>query len=352
MLSGGPYVERLEAEFSQFHGLPGSAISVSSGTAALHLALLGLGIGPGDQVIVPGWCFAAAANMALACGAAPVFADVEPHTWIIDPGAVEERITPRTRAIVAVHTYGVMADMPALARIARRRQISLIEDCAESLWSRWDGQLAGTFGDVSCFSFQATKTIACGEGGMLLVRDPELAARMRLIRNHGMRPERKYWHLVVGHNFRLTNLQAAVACAQWRHREEIVALRSRLYRTYRERLAGVPGLALQRIPAPVQPVTWAFAVRLNPSVYSISRDALIERLARRGIETRPGFHAFSEQPLYQAQPLANSRAIAEETLSLPSAPDLSDEELNYVCETLTAELGIGERSRTDLMRRS
>jgi perosamine synthetase len=334
MLSGGAYVERLETEFAQLHGLPGAAISVSNGTAALYLALLGLGVGPQDEVIVPGWCFAAAANMALACGAQPVFADVRADTWLIDPGAVEKLITPRTKAVIAVHTYGVVAEMPALAELARRHGLALIEDCAEALFSRLEGRLAGAFGDVSCFSFQATKTVTCGEGGMVLVQDAGLRERMRLIRNHGMRPERKYWHCLVGHNFRLTNLQAAVACAQLAHREEIVRLRARLWHGYRQRLSGAAALTFQHVPAGVEPVIWAVAVRLDPAECGVSRDAAIEQLAQRGVETRPGFHAFSEQPLYRARPLPNAAVVAPQVLSLPSAPDLSDAELDYISETL------------------
>lgn len=335
MLSGGAFVDRLEAEFASIHGVsPSHAVSVTNGTTALYLPLLALGIGPGDEVIVPGWCFAAAANMVLACGATPVFADILEDTWLLDPAAVARCITARTKAIIAVHTYGVVCDMAALTAIAKPRSIALIEDCAESLFSRYQGHPAGTLGDVACFSFQATKTITCGEGGMVLARDPNLVSAMRLTRNHGMTPDRKYWHHVVGHNFRLTNLQAAVACAQLAHRLEIIELRRRLYAAYRRRLSGIPGLHLQRVPAVVDPLMWAFAFRIDPSAAGISRDRLMAKLATQGIETRPGFCALSEQPIYRAAPLRHSLAAGQHILSLPSAPNLTGQQINFICDTL------------------
>jgi perosamine synthetase len=335
MLSGGAYVDRLEKEFAEIHGMdPALAISVTNGTTALFLPLLAIGAGPGDEVIIPGWCFAAAANMVLACGATPVFADVFDDTWLLDPAAVDACVTPRTKAIIAVHTYGGVCDMAALNSIARWREIVLIEDCAESLFSRFQGRHAGTCGDVGAFSFQATKTITCGEGGMVLAREPELASRMRLIRNHGMTANRKYWHHLAGHNFRLTNLQAAVACAQLRHRDEIIERRRNIYEAYCRRLPGTPSLSLQRIPPDVDPLMWAFAFRLDSAVAGITRDQLMAGLANRGIETRPGFHAFSEQPVYQAAPLARSPAIALEVITLPSYAGLAAAQIDFICGSL------------------
>jgi perosamine synthetase len=318
---------------------PEQSITVSNGTTALYLALLAVEAGPADEVIVPAWCFAAAANMVLACGARPVFADVRDDTWLLDPDSVAECLSPRTKAIVAVHTYGVVCDMDALGEIARRAGVSLIEDCAESPFSRYRGQMAGTIGDLSCFSFQATKTITCGEGGMVLARDPSLAARMRLIRNHGMRPQRKYWHETVGHNFRLTNLQAALACAQLEKLGSIECLRRRVFEGYRSRLNAVPGIALQAIPHDVDPLMWAFALRLEDSSET-ERDTLIARLAARGIETRPAFYAFSDQPLYQAPERPHAQRIARCGLSLPAVPDLTNSELDEICEAVTEEIGV------------
>ncbi len=340
-LSAGAFIDRAEDELGALHGLPGQALLVSNGTAALELSLRALGIGPGDEVIVPAWAFMAAANMVLACGARPVFADVDDTTWLLDLDDVARRITPATRAIVAVHTYGNVCDMGALAALARARGLTLVEDCAESIFSRRDGILCGALGDVATFSFQATKTLTCGEGGLVLARDPGLVARMRLLRSHGMTPDRKYWHHVVGHNFRITNMQAAFLCAQIAHRDRACALRVHVYDRYRARLDGRAGLRLQAIPAAVAPVMWAVAVRIDPTVHSVARDTVMHRLAEEGIETRPGFCAASEQPLYATGPLGVAERIAAQVIALPAPPDLRDDEIDHVCARLLAALSPG-----------
>jgi dTDP-4-amino-4,6-dideoxygalactose transaminase/2-polyprenyl-3-methyl-5-hydroxy-6-metoxy-1,4-benzoquinol methylase len=338
-ISDGPYVERIESEMAQHHGLPPQhAVTVANGTVALELALRALGVGPGDEVIVPGWCFAAAANMTLAVGARPVFADIEPDTWLIDAAGVERLVSPRTKAIAAVHTWGNVCDMAALRRVAERHRLCLIEDCAESLFSRYRDEPCGRLGDIATFSFQATKTLTCGEGGMLLARDPALVERMRLIRNHGMQGARKYWHHLPGHNFRLTNIQAAVLCAQWQHREEIVAMRRRLLDAYRRRLAEVRGLAFQEFRSEVQAVPWALGIRIAPEVFRIGRDDLMQRLAEDGIECRPGFYAASQQPIYNAAALPCAEAVAAQTFSPPISPRLSELDLDYICDRILARL--------------
>lgn len=333
-ISGGPFVEQFEADFGAYHDVPGGALLVSNGTTALELALRGLGIGPGHEVIVPGFGFAAAANMTLGCGATPVLADVTEASWLLDPVDVARRLSPRTRAIVAIHSYGNLCDMPALAKLAQQAGAALIEDCAESLLCRYDGKLCGTLGDVATFSFQATKTITCGEGGLVLARDPALLDRMRLVRSHGMRPARKYWHEVVGHNFRLTNLQAAVLCAQWRHLDELVARRVRIYRLYQERLSGSAGLSLPHVVGAIEPVMWGVAVRLDPHCISVTRDTIIDRMAEAGIETRPGFFPLSALPAFAQAPLGISERVAAQIISLPASPTLTAEQVNEICDRL------------------
>jgi perosamine synthetase len=328
-ISGGPYVDRFESEFEKYHKEP--SLLVSNGTAAIELPLRAMGIGPGDEVIVPGFGFAAAANMTLACGATPVLADVVNDSWLLDPLDVARRLSPRTRAIVAIHTYGNLCDLPALKAIAEHAGVVLIEDCAESLFCSYRNQPCGTWGDVGTFSFQATKTITCGEGGLVLVRDPVLQERMRLIRSHGMTADKKYWHHIVGHNFRLTNMQAAMLCAQWGHREDLIRRRKQLYCWYENRLAHQPGLHLPHISPEIQPVMWAVAVRMDPKHISIERDALIEQMRNLGIETRPGFYPLSSQPPFQGPPLGNSERIAAQIISLPSYPMLSEEQVDEVC---------------------
>lgn len=337
-LSAGAFIERLERAFGALHGDADAMLAVSNGTTAIELTYLALGLGPGDEVIQPGWCFAAAANMTLAVGATPVFADIRPDDWMIDPDDVERRITPRTCAIVVVHTYGNVCDASAFVEIGRRHGIPVIEDCAELMFSRRDGRVCGTFGDVATWSLQSTKTITSGEGGFVFARDDKLRQRMKLLRSHGMSGPRKYWHVEIGRNFRLTNVQAAIAVAQLGHREELIAMRRRVDRGYQRRLGNVPGIRLQHYPKAVDPVVWAFAVLIDPDVHTVPRDEVMARMAKTGIETRPGFYSFGQQPLYGAPPLANADRIAAQTIALPFPPDLSDAEQDRVVAALQEAL--------------
>ncbi|MDP2652848.1 MAG: DegT/DnrJ/EryC1/StrS family aminotransferase [Candidatus Omnitrophota bacterium] len=332
-VSGGPYVEKFEESFAAFHGMP-YAVMTSSGTAALHLALLGCGIGPGDEVIVPGLTFVAPINMVIAAGARPVFADVDPRTWCVDPASVSALISDRTRAVIAVHLYGNVCDMARLSEIASRHSLLLLEDAAEAVFSRDHGQYAGTFGDAGCFSFQATKTITTGEGGCVLTRRPELYEEMRILRDHGMTPGKRYWHEAVGYNFRLTNLQAAVGCGQMDDLERIVARRRNIHRLYRSSLEGETGLTLQHFSSSVDPVIWALGVKIDAAVFPQGRDALIQALAAEGIETRPGFYPASVLPVYAAAPLPAAEDIGKSVIVLPCFPGLGDGEVEAVCAGL------------------
>lgn len=332
-ISGGAFVDRFEEEFTKYNK-SNYGITTSNGTTALQLALLGLGIGPGDEVIVPGFTFVAPANMAIAAGAVPVYADVLPDTWCINPQSVSESITPRTKAIIAVHMYGNVCDMDALKLVAVPHKISIVEDTAEAPFSRYKGGYAGALGDIGCFSFQATKTITMGEGGMVLTDNKELHDRMRLIRDHGMRKNKRYWHDAIGFNFRLTNLQAAVGCAQLEQIEYIISERKRLYSLYCKKLKGIGGVEVQKIDPDVDAVIWAFVVRLNFDAFKGDRDFIMGELLQCGIETRPGFYPFSEMPLYNTPPLPVSSAVAASTLALPFYPSLRDEEVSFICDSL------------------
>lgn len=336
-ISGGPYVDRFEREFST-RNESRFCITTSNGTTALQLALLGLGIGPGDEVIVPGFTFLAPANMVLAQGAKPVFVDVDPETWCVDPDAISRAITPHTRAILAVHLYGNVCDMGRIVEIARGHGVALIEDTAESAFSKWNGRAAGTFGDVGCFSFQATKTITTGEGGAVLTDRDDLFELMSLVRNHGMHPDQRYFHRVVGFNFRLTNMQAALGCAQLAGLEAIIESRKRLYEHYVRRLSDMPGVVPQRIDEAVSPVVWTLAVRLDPEVFG-SRDTVSELMKDCGIETRPGFYTPNMMPLYEEAHLPRADQVSREVLCLPLYPTLSHEAIDRTCDALNSLRG-------------
>lgn len=332
-ISGGQYIERFENEFKLSVNSE-NCITTSNGTAALQLALLALGIRPGDEVIVPGFTFVAPANMVIAVGATPVYADIDELTWCIDPLAVERCITSRTKAIIAVHIYGNVCDMDTLKSIAGRYKLALIEDTAEAAFSKYKGKYAGTFGDIGCFSFHATKTIVMGEGGCVLTDKADLYEKMRLIRDHGMHKEKRYWHDVIGFNFRLTNLQAAVGCGQLENIDNIIANRKRMYQLYCGQLESEPGVFVQYFNPEVDPVVWAMAIKIDPKAFKGGRDFLIQSLLDVGIETRPGFYPFCVLPLYNTPKLAVSEAVGLNVICLPSYSSLSIDEIKFICDQL------------------
>lgn len=332
-ISGGDYIDKFEFDFAKLIGTK-YAVTTSNGTTALHLALMGIDVGPGDEVIVPGFTFVAPANTVLQTGAKPVYVDIDPKTWCIDVNEVEKSITDKTKAIMPVHLYGNVCEMGALVKVAKDNGIYLIEDVAEAVFSRYRGKFAGSFGDLSCFSFQATKTITMGEGGAVLTNDEKLSERMNILRNHGMREGKRYWHDVVGYNYRLTNLQAALGCAQLENVDKIIKEKKRVYKKYFENLSDVPGMEFQDISKKVEPVIWAVAIKIDQEYFKGDRDFLIMELLKRNIETRPGFYPFSVMPLYGTQPLPVAESISRNVISLPSYPSLPDETINNICNQL------------------
>jgi perosamine synthetase len=335
-ISGGRYLEKLENDFQKILRLK-YPLAVSSGTTAIHLAYLGLGLKPGDEVIVPGFSFMTAANIALHMGLRPVFSEVDPETWCLSAADVERRITAKTKAIVAVHTYGNVCDMSAIITLAREWHLAVIEDCAESLFSKYRGTYCGTFGTIATFSFQATKTITTGEGGLVATESNELYRRMALYRSHGMdRSKKWYWHELPGHNFRLTNFQAAMGVAQLEKRKSIVTGRQRVVERYRKHLAGEDGLTLQKIEKNVDPVIWAVALTLDPRFFPQGRDRVVAQLKAKGIETRPGFYASSLLDIYEKHRLPVAEQISCRVISLPTFPTLKDQDIAYICEQVIA----------------
>src|SRR5258706_3287091 len=273
-ISGGEFVDRLENEFANYCGIT-HAVSASNGTTALHLAYLAANLSAGDEVVVPGFAFLAAANVALHMGAKPVFAEVDPDTWCMTAEAIERCLTPKTKIIVPVHTYGNVCSMDDILSLAKKRRIAVLEDAAESFPSRYKGKVSGTLGDLGTYSFQATKTITSGEGGMVVTRDASARDRMALYRSHGLLRKRHYWHELPGHNFRLTNLQAALGCAQLEHLETIVRERARVYRSYVAGLSRIRGVLPQQFAKDVEAVVWAVAVKLDLAAFPQGRDAVM-----------------------------------------------------------------------------
>lgn len=337
-ISDGPYVRRFEKDFKQAIKAP-YVVTASNGTSALLLAFLGLGIGSGDEVIIPGFSFVAPANMAIALGARPVFVDVDPATWCLDPSKVEKAITKRTKAVCAVHTYGNVCDMKPLRAICRKHHLFLIEDTSEAAFSLYDGQYAGALSDAGTFSFQATKTIAMGEGGCVAVKNEKLYTRMKIIRSHGMDRKRHYWHSVIGYNFRLPNLQAAIGCAQLEKVNGIIIQKKRVYDLYCKHLKDIPGITMQEFKKPVVPVVWAIAIKLNAKAFKGNRQSIRDHMLDAGIETRPAFYPFQEMPLYRRyvkEQLPVARDVGANVLSLPSGTQLTEEEIVHICASLVS----------------
>jgi perosamine synthetase len=324
----GRVVAEFEAEFARYIGTQ-HAIAVSSGTAALHLALLAHGIGPGDEVITTPFSFIATANAVLYTGARPVFADICPDTFNLDPARIAERITPRTRAILPVHLYGHPADMAAIEKIAARHGLALIEDAAQAHGAAIEGRKVGTFG-TGCFSLYATKNITTGEGGIITTNDSALAERLRMLRDHGQRV--RYEHEILGYNFRLTDLQAALGLAQLHRIEELTRQRIANAAYLSRRLAGI--VATPTIRPGCRHVYHQYTVRIPTG-----RDALARALGAAGIAT--GIHyplPIHHQKLYRELGYHDSLPIAEqasrEVLSLPVHPALTPEELDRIASTL------------------
>lgn len=335
--SQGPFVQRFEEQFAASLGAT-HAVAVTNGTAALHLAMEALRIGAGDEVIVPAFTMSAPVFAVLYAGARPVPVDAD-DTWNLDPAEVERAVTPRTRALLAVHTYGHPARMDALRELADRRGIALIEDAAEAHGATVCGRVAGAWGDVSCFSFYANKLITTGEGGMLVTGRDDLAARARWKRGMCFGPdeESRFTHQEVGFNYRMTSLQAAVGLAQLEAIDEALAAQRAVAAAYRRGLDGVPGLTFPPESPWADNVYWVFGVLVDERL-GMTRAELQARLRREGIETRRFFTPVHRQPFMaerlDGRSFPRADDLYERGLYLPSGAGMSLEAVERVCRTL------------------
>ncbi len=338
--SQGRFIGQFETAFSEYLG-GGHAIAVSNGTVALQLGLTALGIGRGDEVIVPDFTFGASVNAIIHAGATPVLVDVEKETWTLDPEELRKAITPRTRAIMPVHIYGQPARIDEIAEIAADSGLFVIEDCAEALGARYKNRLVGLDGDCTCFSFFANKVITTGEGGMVVFRDAELAARARILRDHGMSPKKRYWHDYPGFNFRMTNMQAAVGVAQLDRVRVISVLNEKiLFQKYDDLLSGHGEITLLPKNDWSENSYWLYTLMLN-GLGEDARDQLIARLGQRGIDARPGFYPMHVMEPYRAFGHGNypvSSYLAANSISLPTSPGLSEGEAHHIAGIFLDEL--------------
>ncbi|MGA3169389.1 MAG: aminotransferase class I/II-fold pyridoxal phosphate-dependent enzyme [Chthoniobacteraceae bacterium] len=331
--SQGKYVTSFEESFQKYTGSD-HALCVSSGTAALHLALAALEIGGGDEVIMPDLTFAATANVVIHRGGVPVLADVTRETWTLDPEDMERKITGRTRAIMPVHLYGHPCDMEPILDVAARYGLKVIEDCAESFGAKYKGRQTGTMGDVGCFSFFANKVITTGEGGMVTTADAELHRKMTILRDHGMSKEKRYWHLYPGYNYRMTNMQAAIGLAQMERIGDFLEHRARVVALYNERLGQLRGILLPPCAEWAYNIFWLYSIVIDEAEAGIERDELAAKLAERGIETRPFFYPVHVQPPYLEYAKGKFPVtdwLSARGLSLPTANDIRLEDVERVC---------------------
>jgi perosamine synthetase len=332
--SQGKYVLEFEGRFSDL--CKGAhALSVCNGTAALHTALIALEIGPGDEVIVPDITFAATANAILHAGAVPVFVDVSSEHWGIDSVLIESAVTSKTKAIIPVHLYGHSCDMDPILEISRRYDLRVIEDCAQALGATYKGKPVGSMGDAGCFSFFGNKIITTGEGGMVVFRDQEAYKRATIIRDHGMSIEKKYWHEVVGYNYRLTNIQAAIGLGQLEQFDEVIKKKRGLEQTYIDSLSDCSGVTFPPSKKWSENICWLFTVLIDTDKFG-DRDSLVKKFHLNGIDTRPVFYPLHQMPVFKKYVNTNHFPVADQIsskgISLPSSLNLEKEDVKKICE--------------------
>ncbi len=333
--SQGKYVELFQESLGEYTGSD-YVLAVSNGTVALHLALVCLGGGPGDEVIVPDLTFGATLNSVIHAGASPVIVDVNQNDWNIDPELIEAAITPKTKAIMPVHIYGVPCNMEKILEIAHKYDLVVIEDCAEALGAKIKKQHVGTFGDIGTFSFFGNKVITCGEGGALLFKSKKDFEHARILRDHGMNPSKRYWHDVVGFNYRITNLQAAVGVAQLEQLTEFRQTRNRMFDLYDSELLKTGYFARQKIQKENTQSYWLYSLSISDDLH-IDRDTLIHQMSLLNIDVRPLFYPMAIMPAFKSSVThlnGSSAMISSRGISLPSSVLLSETQIRYIASNL------------------
>jgi perosamine synthetase len=341
--SKGKYVNAFEEQFASYCGVS-HGVATTNGTAALHLALASLGVGPGDEVIIPSFTMMSTAFAVIYCGARPVLVDAEPDTWNMDTDLIEEKITKRTKVLLPVHIYGHPCDMDPILRLAGSHDLFVVEDAAEAHGAEYRGKKAGGIGDIGCFSFYANKIITCGEGGMVVTKDDTIAEKARSLKDLAFDRERRFLHTDIGYNYRMTNIQAAIGLAQLERIGEMVERRRRHAMAYTHLMGNIPGIQCPVERPWAKNVYWMYSILILDK-FGMGRDELMRVLEERGIESRTFFFPMHEQPVFQGMKIFsdNHYPVAEDLgrrgLYLPSSSGLSDDEIRYVCDTLREVAG-------------
>lgn len=329
----GKYIDDFEKSFAEFCDAK-YAVAVSNGTVAIHLALVCLDIGKDDEVIVPDLSFVATANAILHAGATPVFADIDPFNLCIDPEDIVKRITKKTKAIMPVHLYGHPADMLEINKIAKANNLLVIEDAAEAHGATIQGKRVGSFGDCATFSFYGNKNLTTGEGGMITTNDEALYKRLRYLRDHGMSKEKRYWHTELGYNYRMTNVQAAIGCAQLKRMDEIMSKKENIFKWYDKYMPKSTELSINRTNDWATNAYWLMTLEIKNYTEEM-REELMMKLKERGIDSRPFFYPMSQMPYINVN--ANTPVTHKvycTGINLPTFIDLKEEDVKYICDNL------------------
>ena len=340
--SKGPFIHEFEEKFAKFIGT-NYGVSTSNGTTALHLALTALGIGKGDNVIVPDFTFISPINAVLYNGGTPRLIDADRSSWNIDPSKIEEKIDNKTKAIIVVHVYGHPANMDPIMKIADEHDIFVIEDCAEAHGALYKERKVGTFGDISCFSFYANKIITTGEGGICLTNQQQVAEKMEMLRDHGMKPENRYWHEEVGYNYRMTNLQAAIGVAQINKIDKLVEKRRELASCYNKYLKDISKITVPPEEPWAKSVFWLYSILINDVENNVNRDYVSKRLLQEGFDNRRFFYPVHIMPPYREYAETGdfpvSDMLSRMGMNLPSSMNVDEEIIRAISEMLRDILG-------------
>lgn len=329
--SKGKYIDKFEEDFSSYCDCS-YGVATSNGTVAIHLALEALGVGKGDEVIVPDLTFAATINAVLYTGATPVIVDVDPNRWTISPDKIEEAISPKTKAIIPVHVYGQPCEMDTIMEIANRNDLFVIEDCAEAHGATYNDKKVGSFGHISTFSFFGNKIITTGEGGMCVTNSKDLDQKMRVLRDHGMSPEKRYWHDQIGFNYRMTNLQAAIGCGQLERIDQIIENHYQIEQNYKANLSNVDWINWQSNFDNSNKVVWLVSLTVPEN----KRDDVMKTLKANNIDVRPFFYCLSEMPIYTeyAKECPEARKLSRQGINLPTVNQVDFKNINMILSSL------------------
>jgi len=338
--SQGRFIKEFEDGFSRYLN-GGHSVAVSSGTTALQLGMLALGIGANDEVIVPNFTFGASINAIIHVGATPVLVDVDPETWTLSLSAIEKVINKNTKAIMPVHLYGQAAHIDEINKIAKNNNLYIVEDCAEALGGTYKKRLIGNDGDATCFSFFANKLITTGEGGMVVFKDKKIAEKAKIMRDHGMSPKKKYWHEFAGVNFRMTNMQAAIGVGQLKRIDNFLLKRKNVFKRYDKNFKLNSQLLLLPNNTWSENSYWLYTLVVKEFTEQ-KRNKLLKVLSDRGIDARPGFYPLHKMPVYKKYSDGSeypiSSFLGSSAINLPSSPNLSSDEIDHIAQIFLSEL--------------